>query len=91
HVMAAKRLIEKGWKVEVGDKIGYVIVKGSGKISARAYPYNLVKPEDIDANYYIDHQVIPASLRILEYFGVTEKQLKVVGRGIRSLFDFAKK
>ncbi|OYT45823.1 MAG: DNA polymerase [Desulfurococcales archaeon ex4484_42] len=91
HVMAAKRLIEKGWKVEVGDKIGYVIIKGSGKISARAYPYNLVKSEDIDANYYIDHQVIPASLRILEYFGVTEKQLKVVGRGIRSLFDFAKK
>lgn len=91
HVAAAKRLLEAGWKVDVGDKIGYVVLRGSGKISSRAYPYSLVSIEDIDVNYYIDHQIIPAALRVLEYFGVTEKQLKVASKGVKSLFDFAKK
>ena len=91
HVTAARRLIELGGRVEVGDKIGYVIVKGSGPISSRAYPYIAVKVEDIDSDYYIDHQIVPAALRILEYFGVTEKQLKTASKGVRTLFDFSKK
>jgi len=88
HVVAAKRLIEHGYSVSSGDKIGYVIVKGAGKLSSRAYPYFLVSEKDIDPNYYIDHQVIPAALRVLGYFGVTEKQLKVAAMGQRTLFDF---
>jgi DNA polymerase I len=91
HVTAARRLIELGGRVEIGDKIGYVIVKGSGPISSRAYPYIAVKVEDIDSDYYIDHQIVPAALRILEYFGVTEKQLKTASKGVRTLFDFSKK
>ncbi len=88
HVVAAKRMIEAGYQVSKGDKIGYVIVRGSGKLSSRAYPYFMVKPSDIDFNYYIDHQVIPAALRILGYFGITEKQLKATATGQKSLFDF---
>ena len=89
HVIAAKRMVERGYQVEVGDKIGYVIVKGRGSISARAYPYFMVKVSDIDVDYYIDHQVIPAALRILSYFGVTDKQLKAGTPGYqRSLLDF---
>ncbi len=91
HVVAAKRLAKAGIKVDVGSKVGYVIVKGSGKISSRAYPYMMVKPEDVDAEYYVKHQIIPAALRILSYFGVTEKQLEAAGKGTRTLMDFFKK
>ncbi len=88
HVVAAKYLIKMGHNVDVGDKIGYVIVKGSGKISERARPYIAVEPKDIDLDYYIEHQIIPAVLRILEYFGVSEKHLKGVGKAKRTLFDY---
>ncbi|MET1101223.1 MAG: DNA polymerase II [Pyrodictiaceae archaeon] len=88
HVTAAKRMIEQGYKVGPGDKIGYVVLKGAGKVSQRAYPYFMAKVDQIDVNYYIDHQVIPAALRILGYFGVTEKQLKAAATGQRSILDF---
>lgn len=89
HVKAAKKLIRLGYRVEVGDKIGYVVVKGSGKISERAEPYTLVKdPRVVDHLYYIDHQIIPAALRILEYFGVTDVQLKKSASTTKSLFDY---
>ena len=86
--MAARRLIEVGGKVDVGDKIGYVVTKGQGKISARAYPYMMVRPQDIDVEYYVKHQIIPAALRILSYFGVSEKQLEGIGKASKTLLDF---
>lgn len=92
HVKAAVRYQEHGIAVYPGDKIGYVIVKGPGKVSDRAYPYFAVKPEDIDANYYIDHQIIPAALRILRYFGVSEAKLRNVATSRqKSLFDYFSK
>lgn len=91
HVTAAKHLIKLGYSIEVGDKIGYVIIKGSGKISERARPYIAVDPKDLDIDYYVEHQIIPATLRILEYFGVSEKQLKGIGRSGKTLFEYSKK
>ncbi len=92
HVAAAKRLIEAGGRVTVGEKIGYVIVKGSGKLSDRAVPYFMAKPNSIDVEYYIDRQIIPATLRILEYFGISERILKTVAVGMqKTLFDFFKR
>lgn len=89
HVMAAKKLVERGGKVTAGSKIGYVIVKGPGKLSDRAIPYFMAKIEDIDINYYIDRQILPAAVRVLEYFGITEKELKAVTtRAQKTLFDF---
>ncbi len=90
HVVAAKYLEKAGYRVEVGDKIGYVIIKGSGKISDRARPYMNVDVKDIDIDYYIEHQIVPAVIRILGYFGITEKHLKTIGRTGRSLFDYRK-
>jgi len=81
-------MMEKlGFKVDVGSKIGYVIVKGEGPVSRRARPYFIVKPTEIDYNYYIDKQVVPAALRILELFGVSERELKSGARQA-SLFDY---
>jgi len=67
--------------------VGYVIVKGSGPLSTRAKPYFMASIDEIDVDYYVDKQVIPAALRILAYFGVTDKQLKS-GASQKSLLDF---
>ena len=89
HVVAAKRARAAGYNFSPGDKVGYVIVKGTGRVSSRAYPYFMVKSvKDIDVDYYIDHQIVPAAMRILGYFGVNEKRLKAVSTGQRSIFDF---
>lgn len=88
HVAAAKKMISLGFKVEKGDKVGYVIVRGEGSISSRAIPYFTVKPGDVDVDYYIKHQIIPAAMRILEYFGVSERQLESASRAGKTLFDF---
>lgn len=75
HTVAAMRLIRAGGRLEAGSKIGYVITRGSEKISDRAYPYSLVKPEQVDTEYYITNQVMPAAMRVLEHFGVKEEAL----------------
>ncbi|MFB6190221.1 MAG: DNA-directed DNA polymerase [Candidatus Nanohaloarchaea archaeon] len=78
HVEAAKKAIERGDDVSPGDTIDYVITSGPGNISSRA---ELAKyAEDYDADYYIDNQVIPVSLRVLKVFGYTSDQLKGKGR-----------
>ncbi|MCD5409998.1 MAG: DNA-directed DNA polymerase [Methanocellales archaeon] len=77
HVRAAKRA---KIPIEVGTKIAYVIVRGSGSIGDRAYPVDVFskyengylhgdgKTYKIDAEYYINNQLIPATSRILNYF-----------------------
>ncbi len=89
HVYAAKKLVEAGFKVSKGDTIGYVIVKtGGGKIAYRAKPYILVKDiREIDVDYYIEHQVIPAAMRILQVFGVREDAL-LSGKRAKSITEF---
>ena len=96
HVKAALRAMEMGIVYPVGSKVGFVIVKGAGSISDRAYPVELIEDFDgetlsirtfagidkrkIDKDYYIEHQVIPAILRILERFGYTEANIKGVSK-----------
>ncbi|MEM2998352.1 MAG: DNA-directed DNA polymerase [Thermoproteota archaeon] len=75
HVLAALELSKRGWRIDVGDKVGYVIVKGSSKIGERAKPYQLVEKKDIDYEYYVKNQIVPAAMRILKVFGVEEENL----------------
>jgi len=75
HVLAALELSKRGWRIDVGDKVGYVIVKGVSRIGERAKPYQLVEKDDIDYEYYVRNQIVPAALRILEVFGVDEQTL----------------
>ena len=75
HVEVAKMLVTEGWRITLGDKVAYVIVKGSGKLFQKARPYNQVKAEDVDIEYYMENQVKPAVMRILERFGVTEEKV----------------
>lgn len=75
HVEAAKMLREKGWELTVGDKVGYVIVVGTGRLYERVKPYSFASYDEVDLEYYVTKQVIPAAARVLESFGVTEEQL----------------
>jgi DNA polymerase I len=91
HVEAAKMLRAKGWELAVGDKIGYVVVTGEGRLYERVKPYMLASYDEVDLEYYVEKQVVPAAARILESFGVTEEQLLQAKNGqkeTRKLTDF---
>ncbi|MFO7967654.1 MAG: DNA-directed DNA polymerase [Archaeoglobaceae archaeon] len=89
HVKAAKKASAKGITYPIGSKVGFVVTKGSGNIGDRAYPYDLIEDFDgecivdmdgvryrIDKEYYIENQILPSVLRILERFGYSESQIK---------------
>lgn len=99
HVKAAEKAMELDIASEVGNKISYVIVKGQGILSERAYPVEMFekfkdgklyakdRTYEIDSDYYIDKQLTPTAMRILGYFGYTEDELK--GRSVQgSLAQF---
>ncbi|HVP80710.1 MAG TPA: DNA-directed DNA polymerase [Thermodesulfobacteriota bacterium] len=75
HISAAKKLTAKGIPVNEGSVVGFVIEKGSGSISEKAQPIEFTELKRIDIDYYIHHQILPASLRILKVLGVDEKEL----------------
>ncbi|RLE41911.1 hypothetical protein DRJ48_04650 [Candidatus Woesearchaeota archaeon] len=70
HVAVAKKLIERGQKVEIGDIIEYVIINGSGRIGDRAEPAEFVEEPDYDAEYYVKNQILPAVDTIFRELGV---------------------
>jgi DNA polymerase I len=91
HVEAAKMLKEKGWRLTGGDKVGYVVLRGKGRLYSRVKPYVFAKTEEIDVNYYITNQVLPVAARILAFFDVTEAELLKETKEteeIRSLMDY---
>ncbi len=73
HVAAAKKMRERGEKVRAGVLIPYVITPGRGSISERAEPAGDAK--EYDPDYYINNQVMPAVLRVLEAFGYDKDKL----------------
>jgi DNA polymerase I len=75
HVEVARKLLKQGWYLAVGDKVGYVITQKGNKLFEKAQPYTQVSREQVDVDYYLENQVKPAAMRILELFGVNEKQL----------------
>ncbi|MEM2341663.1 MAG: DNA polymerase domain-containing protein [Candidatus Bathyarchaeia archaeon] len=91
HVEAAKMLQKEGWTLTIGDKIGYVITLGSGRLYERVKPYTLASYDEIDIEYYVTNQVIPAALRILSLFGVKEEDLLPLRAPKQTLFEFFSK
>jgi DNA polymerase I len=75
HVEAARLLMKEGWDLSLGDKIGYVIVAGSGRLYEKVKPYVLASYNEVDIEYYVSNQVVPAAFRILSMFGLTEDEL----------------
>lgn len=75
HISAARELLSEGWNLVVGDKVGYVITVGKGKLYERARPYVLASYDQIDIEYYVENQILPPALRVLEPFGIEKKSL----------------
>jgi DNA polymerase I len=75
HVEAARMLHEKGWNLGMGDKVGYVIVVGSGRLYEKAKPYQFASYDEVDLDYYVAKQIIPAAARVLDFFGTNEERL----------------
>jgi DNA polymerase elongation subunit (family B) len=38
-------------------------------------PFQFAKIDEVDVDYYITNQIVPAAARILGFFNVTEKEL----------------
>ena len=75
HISAARKLMAKKISVNEGSVVGFVIEKGSGSISEKAQLIEFADLKETDIDYYIHHQILPASLRILKVLGVDEKRL----------------
>ena len=77
---AAKKALADGVKRKDeldNATIGYVITKNGDSISEKAEIEDTAKTYDPD--YYINHQVLPATLKILKELGFSEDELKNTG------------
>ncbi|MCD6235931.1 MAG: DNA polymerase II [Thaumarchaeota archaeon] len=86
HITVAKTLIKEGWKIQPGDKVGYIITKGSGPLYARVKPYFQASADEVDWSYYIEKQVVPACGRVLGAVGI--KPDKISETGESTLMEF---
>lgn len=66
----------------VGDRIGYVITKGTQLMSNRAEDPDYIKEKGlkIDPKYYIESQLLPPLERVFEALGIGKSELIGVGR-----------
>lgn len=86
HIVVARQLIRDGWRIQPGDKVGYIIVRGAGPLYRRVKPYFKACGEEVDWEYYADKQVVQACIRILEPLGIKLEELRKTGEA--SLTDF---
>jgi len=94
HIELAKRLRKRNPADApgVGDRIGFVIIKGAELLSKRAEdPFYVIENKiDIDTNYYIENQLLPPLERLLEALGVSKNE--ILGKGKQSnIFKFNEK
>lgn len=91
HAMVAKRMLSRGKKVEIGDRVSYLIMNnGKRLISEKAEDVDWVKKErmlhKIDNEYYINHQLLPPVSRVLGVLGV--KEIFADDKKQKSLMDY---
>ena len=80
HVRAAMRLEEAGEEVGKGTLIEYVVIGGAGKVGDRSYPYQKLGNRKPDVEYYTNHQLLPAVMKILAELGITKEELRGEGK-----------
>ncbi len=83
HVLAAKKAQKMGKIAKPGDLIQYIIAKKGSSISDKAVMVGFANENDYDAEYYIDNQVLPAVMRVLEALGYQDDELKGQGRQMK--------
>ena len=75
HVAIAQRLRQQGEAVLPGTVVEYIIAKGAGIIRERAQLPEDVKAGEYDAEYYLNHQILPAVSSIFLVFGYKEDEI----------------
>ncbi|MBI2084167.1 MAG: hypothetical protein HYT70_00935 [Candidatus Aenigmarchaeota archaeon] len=83
HVELVKKLKKRnGSSPGVGDRVGFVIVKGMQLLSERAEDPDYVKENKIavDSRYYIENQILPPLERVFEVIGISKNELTGLGR-----------
>ncbi|MBI5635545.1 DNA polymerase [Candidatus Micrarchaeota archaeon] len=74
---AAKKAIKKGVKIDEESIISYVITRKGKTTSEKAQILELA--DGYDADYYVNNQLVPAVLKILEAMGVNEDTITLKG------------
>jgi DNA polymerase I len=86
HIELVKKLQTRnsGEVPGVGDRIGYVIVKGLGLLSKRAEDplYVVERGLQVDSKYYIENQLLPPVERVFGALGVEKSTLMGGGRQV---------
>lgn len=75
HVVAAQKMLRRGREVGEGMLVMFAIIHGEGSISERAEPIEDITIDRIDENYYIENQIIPAALRVLQVLKIDREEL----------------
>ena len=97
HIQLVEKMKERGGKVpNVGDRVPFVITRGrGGRRNRRLFvdraedpAYVLENNIPLDTEYYVEKQILPPVLRILESFGVSKDRL-CSSRAQSSLFSFS--
>jgi DNA polymerase, archaea type len=90
HVELAKKIMKRDPSrgAMVGERIGFVIIKGNQLLSKRSEDPDYVKEHglQIDPYYYVENQLLPPLERIFEACGISRAELKEGSRQ-RNLFD----
>lgn len=89
HVIAAKKAVQRGINLSEGSIIPFVITKYGSSISEKAEYVLFAKKEDIDIDYYINNQILPAALRVLSILNISETDI-LKGTKQKSLHQFFK-
>jgi DNA polymerase I len=80
EVAAARKAVKSGAKTKEeveGGVIGYVITRHGSSISDKAELEEVAR--DYDPDYYINRQIIPATMKIIKELGFSEEELKGLG------------
>ncbi|NOX71614.1 MAG: DNA polymerase elongation subunit [Candidatus Micrarchaeota archaeon] len=84
HAEVAKKMAKRNpaEAPNVGERISYVIVKGTQLLSHRAEDPAYVKEKGIqlDSNYYMENQLLPPVERIFEALDISKSELMGKGR-----------
>jgi DNA polymerase elongation subunit (family B) len=85
HVEVARRLQERGERVQVGSMIPFIVTEGKGKVRERAQPVD--ESTSYDSEYYVNNQVIPVVTSIFEALGYSKDEFS--RRDQSTLGDFS--
>ncbi|MCK4883755.1 MAG: hypothetical protein KAS30_02685 [Candidatus Diapherotrites archaeon] len=75
HVAAVEKARARGEEVVDGALVGYIVTKHGKSISDKAEVMSFVREGDFDTEYYINNQLLPATMKIIGELGYDDSDL----------------